>query len=423
MKTSKTVAVNFAALTVIALMAFAPRAEAIPLFAHKYNTTCFTCHTTPPVLNEFGRRFQANGYQLPGTIEKIALWDQPTFAFGAVAQPMVIQSEGWIGDSSTGKSTTFSGIEVALFSSASLGAHLSYFAAVPVSIADGNTSIEIETANLMYSDLLNDGTGSVNLRLGKFRFFVPFPENVMLTNPGIDPPILVNGYDAFDGKDNLVKANDLVATDPTFGASAFGMIPGIAEGLRWEVGMTGGNSSDIDLTTAKAYFASLDQTFYVDNAPLRISGFYYTGSQGITDSLGVDSLSNTISVGWTNHTVRGGVGVDFLDPFVKRLDFFGEYMVGKDDNVDTVGVVQNMSGGFAGVNVIVLPEKLYVYGRYDFRTVKETSDAVNQIDVGIQYHLLPNVFLTGVYSVKNETIPQSPDQKTTTFGAGVRFGF
>jgi hypothetical protein len=409
----------------MAFAVWAPRSEAIPLFAHKYNTTCFTCHTTPPLLNEFGRRFQANGYQLPGTVEKIALWDQPTFAFGAVAQPMVFKSQVWDnrGDSELSKSFTFSGIEVGLFSSASLGKHFSYFAAVPVAIEDGNTSISIETANLMYTDVLNDGTGSLNLRLGKFRFLMPFQDIVMLTNPGVDPAILVNGYDAFDGMDKLVKANDLAVGDGTFGASAFGIIPVIAEGLRWEAGVTGGNSSDIDLNTAKAYFLALDQTIFLDNAPVRFGGFFYRGSQDVTDT--------SLALGWTNNTTRMGVSAEFYDPWTKRLDFFGQYMLGKDDNVDTVGALHNMSGGFAGVNVIVLPEKLYVYGRYDFMTFNETPaggdktdlGSKNQIDLGIQYHLLPNVFLTGVYTIGKETAPNSTDQTTTTMGAGVRFGF
>ena len=64
-------------------------AKAVPVFARKYHTTCFTCHTTPPLLNDFGLRFQANGYELPGTIETYAQADQPSFLMGMVAQPMV----------------------------------------------------------------------------------------------------------------------------------------------------------------------------------------------------------------------------------------------------------------------------------------------------------------------------------------------
>ncbi len=404
------------------LVALAPvfaagNATAIPLFAHKYHTTCFTCHTTPPLLNEFGRRFQANGYQIPGTNERIALWDQPMFAFGAVAQPLVARTSTWdnLGDSSLGSSTDFTGIEVGLFSSGSLGPHWSYFAAVPVAISDGQTSIDIETANIMYTDVLNDGTGSVNLRLGKFRFYLPFMANTMLANPNIDP--VVYGYDPFaiTGNPRLVTANDFSIAEPTFGASAFGMIPGIADGLRWEAGITGGNNSDIDLSQAKAFFFALDQTVFVNEAPVRFGGFYYTGDQNVTDTSTLAS--------WTNHPNRYGVDAELYDPWMKRLDFFGEYTWAKDDNVDTVGTAYNMSGGFAGLNVIVLPQLLYVYGRYDFQHIKETNDQTNQIDMGIQYNLLPNVFLTGIYTITNDKIPSVKDITSTNFGAGVRFGF
>ncbi len=42
-------------------------AEAVPNFARKYELSCNVCHTREPRLNSFGRRFQENGYQLPGT--------------------------------------------------------------------------------------------------------------------------------------------------------------------------------------------------------------------------------------------------------------------------------------------------------------------------------------------------------------------
>src|SRR5665213_68691 len=71
------------------MLAATPDAKAVPVFARKYHTTCFTCHTTPPLLNDFGLRFQANGYELPGTIETYAQADQPSFLMGMVAQPMI----------------------------------------------------------------------------------------------------------------------------------------------------------------------------------------------------------------------------------------------------------------------------------------------------------------------------------------------
>ncbi len=399
-------------LVVVFLSCLVSESHAIPLFARKYNTTCFTCHTTEPLLNEFGRRFQANGFQLPGTSEKFAQADQPTAALGILATPMVLhtQTHDNILDTTFGIQNTFSGIEVGLFSSASLGSHFSYFAAVPIIIANGSTSIEVEAAHLIYSDVLNDGTGSLNFRLGKFRIFSGFLKNVLLT--GADP--LVDTYDPLAGK----TANDLfAAADPTFGVSAYGTLYAISEGLRWEVGATGGTKSDIDLNTARAVFGSLDQTVYINNAPMRFGGFYYTGVQDITDT----SMSATP---WSNRVTRAGVDAEIYDPWTKRFDLFGEYSIGKDDKVDTAGGAYTMVGGFAGLNVIIVPEKFYLYGRYDWMNQKEVSDNQHQIDVGFHYHLLPNVVLTGVYTTLMETQPPAGvDKTTTTFGAGILFGF
>ena len=41
------------------------RAQAIPLFAQRYQLQCGACHTVLPELNAFGQSFRAHGYQLP----------------------------------------------------------------------------------------------------------------------------------------------------------------------------------------------------------------------------------------------------------------------------------------------------------------------------------------------------------------------
>ena len=45
---------------------FVGNADAIPVFARKYQTSCTTCHVMPPKLNAFGDAFRMNGYQIPG---------------------------------------------------------------------------------------------------------------------------------------------------------------------------------------------------------------------------------------------------------------------------------------------------------------------------------------------------------------------
>ncbi len=406
-------------------------AKAVPVFARKYNTTCFTCHTTPPLLNDFGLRFQANGYQLPGTLEKFAQADQPSFLLGMVAQPLLQYSEvkDNLGVAPTVTSTSFSGIEVGLFASASLGSHFSFYTGLPIDYFYGAPAqINVETANLIYTDALNDGTGSLNFRLGEFRFSYPYQHEVLLANPNIDP--LVYTYDPFAKASNtgfLVKANILSFADPNFGFSAFGMIPGVAEGLRYDVGISGGTSSDIDLHQSHALFGSLNQTIYVNNAPLRIGAFYYGGSQLITNTNPADTAGGLSAPQWTNHSMRIGINLECYDPWTKRFDFYSQYLTGKDDNVDTSGVGYTETGGFVGVNVIIFPEKFYIFGRYDILDIKETNDNSNQIDMGFQYHFLPNVFVTGFYTITNEIITtagvKTVDQTSTSGGIGLRFGF
>ena len=52
----------------------APRSEAVPYFARKYDVRCSRCHLLPPMLNEFGQRFVANGYKLPELERKAQTW-------------------------------------------------------------------------------------------------------------------------------------------------------------------------------------------------------------------------------------------------------------------------------------------------------------------------------------------------------------
>ncbi len=385
------------------------RAYAIPAFARRYNTSCFTCHTSEPLLNEFGRRFQASGYQLPGTREKTSIWDQSPFPVALVAAPMVAHTTEK--DNISGMSTTtnaFSGIELGVFSSGSLGSHLSFFTEFPILTEGGKTEIHIEDAHLIYTDVLGNGLGNLNFRVGKMRLFIPFLPNVILKNAGP----LVYDYNPLEGK----TANDLIFGEPTFGTSAFGILPQAFDGLRWELGITGGTKSDVDLKSARAVFAALNQTVFLSNAPFRFGAFFYGGSQDVTDA----SVSPTP---WSNRVARLGIDAEIYDPWTKRLDLYGQYIYAKDDNIDNANDELRMDGGFIGLNVVLMPERLYVYGRYDFMKVKQTNDAQRQIDLGLQYHLLPNVVLFGVFTSTNETIPETMDQTKTSFGIGALFGF
>jgi len=61
-------------LPVIFAVFMIKQAYAVPYFARKYNVTCNTCHVMPPVLNQFGENFLANGYKFPGGEQTKKTW-------------------------------------------------------------------------------------------------------------------------------------------------------------------------------------------------------------------------------------------------------------------------------------------------------------------------------------------------------------
>lgn len=52
-------------LTVVALIAAAAPASAVPIFAERYGFSCSACHTAVPDLNAFGNAFRRAGFRLP----------------------------------------------------------------------------------------------------------------------------------------------------------------------------------------------------------------------------------------------------------------------------------------------------------------------------------------------------------------------
>ena len=65
-------------LPLLAVLTAVPDAGAIPYYARKYGTNCTQCHVLPPLLNEFGQRFIANGYRLPELERKTSEFPQAT---------------------------------------------------------------------------------------------------------------------------------------------------------------------------------------------------------------------------------------------------------------------------------------------------------------------------------------------------------
>src|SRR5579872_5395595 len=84
------------AAAIVAVLGVCARAEAVPAFARKYQTSCQTCHIVFPKLNAFGEAFRLRGYRMPGETEEMI--KQPGVAMGAPAYKRLWPEAVWPGD-------------------------------------------------------------------------------------------------------------------------------------------------------------------------------------------------------------------------------------------------------------------------------------------------------------------------------------
>lgn len=166
------------------LVAVAPPALAIPVFARKYGTSCQTCHTVYPKLTPFGEAFRRNGFRFPGTDsdywkqETVTLQPKtsssdgsvlsaiPPLSFGANGSAVVHpdkNASATVADDSARFSLRDLVAEGHVWSGGSLSDKITYFA--EVTFASEGT-VDLEHAQVYFNDLIGP-QHAVNLRVGR----------------------------------------------------------------------------------------------------------------------------------------------------------------------------------------------------------------------------------------------------------------
>ncbi|HEY9181289.1 MAG TPA: hypothetical protein VIO32_11270 [Candidatus Baltobacteraceae bacterium] len=103
------------ALVILTSVLIPGRADALPVFAHRFGLACQACHTTVPHLNAFGEAFARNGFRLPQLREH-----------GAV--PIAVKVNlAYSSDADGGGLPKAVVDEVELLTGGAIGAHASYF--------------------------------------------------------------------------------------------------------------------------------------------------------------------------------------------------------------------------------------------------------------------------------------------------------
>jgi hypothetical protein len=403
---------------VLAMLATASTAHAVPAFARKYQTSCQTCHVVFPKLNAFGEAFRLRGYRMPGETEDMV--KQPPVPLGAPAYKKLWPQAIWPGEISSnvplavnvkladvnasslnddGTVTTVRNDlqfpqELNVFGAGTLGDHVSYLAEVTFAEnPDGSTAVELEHARIDFDSPFGR-EDLFHFRLGKFapNLADGFQEMWLSTDAAIDSifnfnPIGLRGGTG-PGADAL-SPSPISLPSIVRGIEGYGIInhramwvAGLASGVAATPGDTTGR---FDGNNAKDVYARFDYKFggmgldgdtggqpipdknWRDNS-LRVGVFAYRGdASGIPFSVETDTGA-TVNVE-DAHFLRTGLYASVL---YQDLNVFGAYLRGTDSlnttEPETGSLIASLTptyhAWFAQADYLIYPW-LQASGRYE----------------------------------------------------------
>jgi hypothetical protein len=279
------------------------RAEAIPVFAHRYGLTCQTCHSVVPRLNSYGQAFLERGYRLPGLPQK------GTFPVSLRTEFAYSSQSG--GDEGGGPLPKVIVDEVELLSGASLSPRFSYWA--EQYIVDGGFPGQTRDAYLQY--WATDPAKHVPILIRGGQFTLPLP---------LDPETFRETTDHYAIWDQTAGFNPFNFFAPKMGAEA--IIGNQSAGTSASIALLQGHEPQSGIPSH-----GLDRMLYVQHAmgDWTFSAYRYEGTRVIDDT-------------W-DHFWRQGYGLIFQR---KKVEVDGVYQIGNDSSADIFGDSLISSGGF-----------------------------------------------------------------------------
>lgn len=178
-------------LAIVLLACLAPgRAQALPVFAHRFGLSCQACHTTVPHLNGFGEAFLRSGFRLPNpSREALPVAVKVNLAYTSDADPSGLPKA--IVD------------EVELLTAGAAGPHLNYF--LEQYAIDGGRPGLPRDAWLQYN-----ADDSRHVRVGEFTLALP-----------VDPETERDTEAHYLVYDQTVGGNPFNFFDPRIGIEAY----------------------------------------------------------------------------------------------------------------------------------------------------------------------------------------------------------
>jgi hypothetical protein len=342
------------------VIAMTERAEAIPVFAHRYNLTCQACHTVIPHLTTFGETFLANGYRIPGVKAKgafpLAVRVETNYASAGAADP----------DEIKGPLPKTIVNEVELLMGGSIGDHGSYW--VEPYIIDGGYPGNVRDAWLA-ERLTKDGARTpIIFRAGQFT--LPLP---------LDPETFRETTEPYAIWSQTGGANPFTFFDPKIGgqfeignpARALGATVSFLKGADVQSGLHAQGTDT--MATLERDYGDLRLTAYRYDGSRPLAGYGYNNSQFFTD-IGDRFWRNGFGIGWAR----------------RRTEIDGVYQIGNDSAADVYHDALVSSGGFLQVRQ-ALGNRAFAIARWD---ATNGATFARTITGGVGYGLTRNSRLT-----------------------------
>ncbi len=399
------------------------RVSAIPAFSRKYQTSCSTCHSNYPELNDFGEAFKKNGFKFPKDDENFV--KQPPVLLGAKAQreafpkaifpgeipgsvPIALRYSGFVSYNNRQplpltqtvgfqpRSDLFMPNTFTMIGAGSFGPTLSFWVDNDISSAGANAGAGLGDGYLKVNDLsryLHLPKDTLNVRFGQFELDLPFTQARSI-NP--------TPYDVYS-QASIAGARGTTSNPFMFGVPQrgieFGGYPNDGN-FTWSVAFVNGNNSGPALRNSKDIYVRVSQRFNLerdasvrkevqaagptgprDHTSVRLGAFYYYGRNALNiggcQEEGPCPFPGFGTIREPFYRVGGDIRFKY-----RHLELYGLGMHGHDANLIPAstpptllhGTPVTFTGGFAQAQYWFYPWLIGIM-RYDF--VNSPTDLLN----------------------------------------------
>lgn len=369
------------------ILAQTGRTYGIPAFSRKYQTSCATCHSDFPELNDFGQAFKKNGFKFPQDDESFV--KEPPVLLGAKAQkqafpkaiypgeipaslPLGFRYSGFASYNSKQplslgflpRTDLFTPNTFTVISAGSFGPNISFWIDDDLSTGGSGADGGLGDGYLKVNDLghsLGLPKDSLNVRFGQFELDLPFTQ-ARTINP--------TDYDIYDEAAMAPPGMGTTNNPFAFGAPQRGIeIGGYPNDgtFSWSVALVDGNNDSPASRNSKDVYVNVSKQFNLDkdrasrkavqaagptgphdHTSLRFGAFYYYGRNAL-------NTDGTLFPGFgTLHEPFYRTGGDFRFRY-HQFELYGLAMAGHDSNLIlnsqgsgfVPGGPVNFNGGFA----------------------------------------------------------------------------